>query len=178
MPHPDIDPEEGALFIQFGLERLGLPSGDFEKGRFSADEAIAFFDEGDHLRRGGALFHDVAKKRFHIVEGVGPAVGHQENGDFFFWGSVHLTRAFFVNHFHDRRDMLDRRLGEDAVAEIEDMPGRLPARFKISSTRFSISERGAKRTTGSRFPWTATAFPNRAQASSKLTRQSNPMTSP
>ena len=57
-------------------------------------------------------------------------------------------------------------------------PGRPAAWSRIRRAWRSISSSGANRTTGSRFPWTATPGPSRSQASASSTRQSRPMTSP
>ena len=57
-------------------------------------------------------------------------------------------------------------------------PGRPPARRSTSSTRARSRSRGAKRSVGSRFPWTATPSPARFHPSSRGVRQSTPITVP
>src|SRR5205809_276128 len=57
-------------------------------------------------------------------------------------------------------------------------PGRPPARSRMSLTRWRMYGGLARSTAGSRFPCTATSWPTLAQAASRSTRQSSPITSP
>ena len=74
--------------------------------------------------------------------------------------------------------MVDGRLGQDAVAEVEDVAGPAAGLLEDAPSLPLDLGRTAKRTTGSRLPWTATCEPRRLQARSRSTRQSRPMTVP
>jgi hypothetical protein len=75
-------------------------------------------------------------------------------------------------------DMVDWSFRQDAMAEVENMSGPTsgaPENFRHSTLDFFG---GANNATGSRLPCTATSCPTAAQPSSRLIRQSSPITSP
>ena len=69
-------------------------------------------------------------------------------------------------------------LRQHAVAEVEDVPGRPPARASTSSAPASTRSHGPSSSAGSRLPWTPRSSPTTSQPASSGTRQSSPITSP
>ena len=78
------------------------------------------------------------------------------------------------------RGVLDRRLRQDAVAEVEDVAGPAGRAAEDRPSRAArISPGGARSTAGSRLPCTATSWPEPPPTpASRSTRQSRPITSP
>ena len=67
-------------------------------------------------------------------------------------------------------------LGEDAVAQVEDVTGCGPARSRTSRVSAAATSQVVRHMAGSRLPCTATPGPTRCRASSSGTRQSTPTT--
>ena len=66
-----------------------------------------------------------------------------------------LFTAQLVDGVDECDDILDRRFRQDAVAQIEDVPGRPPARSRIGLACARMNSGRAKSATGSRLPMTA-----------------------
>ena len=112
----------------------------------------------------------------------GRSVGKQQNGlalrCLSGTGMVSAMSAELAHVLHHALHIFDRRAGNDAVAEIEDVSGA--AAGLLQDLAHALAKQILARRTavmGSRLPCTATAWPRADQPWSKGTRQSRPITS-
>ena len=82
-----------------------------------------------------------------------------------------ILRRVLLDKFGQRLHVFHRRFRQNAVAQIEDWPGRPAARCRISSARDLNSFQSAKSKTGSRLPCTA----RRTQASPAFIERNAPV---
>jgi hypothetical protein len=83
-----------------------------------------------------------------------------------------------VHQIHQTLQVLEGRLWQDAVAEVEHVAVAPRCAFETSTAPPSTASHDAVQIAGSRLPWIARSAPMRSRARSSGTRQSIPIASP
>ena len=169
--HPGVDGDRPAAPGELRLHRRALQLDDPREGRAAADRPVASQQLLEQVGRRRAAAADVGVVGLHLVEPVGAAVGHEQDGVDGHAGI--LPGSVRVDQVHQAGQRVRVGAGKDAVPEVEDVArtaaGRVEDRSRVAG-RPPRTGRGAGRGRGSparRGPGRRRASPRPARSASR-----------